>query len=50
MVVYSFQKLSVERLSPSQNRCELFAREVWARNELWVNETMKFEGATNVCD
>lgn len=34
----------VERLSPNQRRLELFARQPWAGNEVWGNETTKFEG------
>ncbi|MFO0729377.1 MAG: MT-A70 family methyltransferase [Nitrospiraceae bacterium] len=33
-----------ERLSPHGPRCELFAREAWPGNEVWGNETGKFEG------
>ncbi len=33
----------VTRLSPNQNRCELFAREPWADNEVWGNDVAKFE-------
>jgi N6-adenosine-specific RNA methylase IME4 len=33
----------VERLSPNQNRCELFAREQWMSNEVWGNEVAKFD-------
>lgn len=35
----------VERMTPRAFRCELFAREPWAGNEVWGNQTSKFEAA-----
>lgn len=32
----------VEQLTPGQWRCELFAREPWAGNDVWGNEVEKF--------
>ncbi len=32
----------VEKLTPNQWRCELFAREPWAGNDVWGNESQKF--------
>lgn len=34
----------LERMTPRAWRCELFAREPWPGNEVWGNETAKFEG------
>lgn len=34
----------VERMSPNMFRADIFAREPWAGNEVWGNETAKFEG------
>lgn len=31
------------RMTPKARRCELFAREPWPGNEVWGNETQKFE-------
>jgi N6-adenosine-specific RNA methylase IME4 len=38
-------RVIVERMTPKARRCELFAREPWAGNEVWGNEVQKFEGA-----
>ena len=35
----------VEALTPRAFRCELFARESWADNEVWGNESAKFDGS-----
>lgn len=35
----------VEALTPNAFRCELFAREAWAGNSVWGNETEKFSEA-----
>jgi N6-adenosine-specific RNA methylase IME4 len=35
----------VERMTPHAYRVELFAREAWPGNEVWGNETEKFEAA-----
>jgi N6-adenosine-specific RNA methylase IME4 len=34
----------VERMTPNAFRAELFARGAWAGNDVWGNETEKFEG------
>lgn len=34
----------VEAITPAAFRCEIFAREPWAGNDVWGNETNKFEG------
>ena len=36
----------IERLLPRAYACELFAREPWPGNDVWGNETTKFEEAT----
>jgi N6-adenosine-specific RNA methylase IME4 len=35
----------VELTCPDVRRCELFAREPWAGNDIWGNQTSRFEGA-----
>ncbi len=35
----------VEALTPRAFRCELFAREAWPGNEVWGNESAKFDGS-----
>ena len=37
-------RMIVERIAPEVRRCELFAREPWPGNDVWGNETAKFEG------
>lgn len=39
-------RVIVERMTPRAFRCELFAREPWPGNDVWGNETAKFEAAS----
>lgn len=36
----------IDRLLPRAHKCELFAREPWAGNDVWGNETAKFGAGT----